>query len=440
MAQLKNSLVCGNLRVTDTIFADTLRIDTIKTRTEPDSSIFTQGEKGQVLTSDGKNTYWSNAGTLSGVVFNNEEVPVVDGMARITVDIPNAPGTLDTNNSTTQRVSSSEPLSNSIKLHRIAKTGMYSDLIGTPVVPTESTIAGWGFTKNKGTLTEVVYNGQSATVTDGVADIGNLMSELSDVAKTGSYTDLKDKPDIPSAAVTNPVMDGIANIGLSPNYAKADHVHPQDTNKQDKLVSGVNIKTINNKSLLGSGNIAIVSSGILNTTSSAALPVSASESLGGTVILHKIAKTGTYSDLIDAPSGMEFTSNKVTSLSSSNTHTQYPSAKCVYTAISAKADNSGVVHTTGNETIDGFKKFVKEVEVTSGIMVRSTGNVRGDGSVGFGWIQDDNGDSIQDSLDDREVLANKVTSISSSSTDTQYPSAKCMYDIIGDIETLINAL
>lgn len=63
-------------------------------------------------------------------------------MARITVDIPNAPGTLDTNNSTTQRVSSSEPLSNSIKLHRIAKTGMYSDLIGTPVVPTESTIAG----------------------------------------------------------------------------------------------------------------------------------------------------------------------------------------------------------------------------------------------------------------------------------------------------------
>lgn len=39
-----------------------------------------------------------------------------------------------------------------------------------------------------------------------------------------------------------------------------------------------------------------------------------------------------------------------------------------------------------------------------------------------------------------ELLANKVTSISSSSTDTQYPSAKCVYDIVGDIETLINAL
>ena len=39
-----------------------------------------------------------------------------------------------------------------------------------------------------------------------------------------------------------------------------------------------------------------------------------------------------------------------------------------------------------------------------------------------------------------EQTSNKVTSISSSSTDTQYPSAKCVYDIVGDIETLINAL
>lgn len=33
-----------------------------------------------------------------------------------------------------------------------------------------------------------------------------------------------------------------------------------------------------------------------------------------------------------------------------------------------------------------------------------------------------------------------VTSISSSSTDLQYPSAKCMWDLIGDVESLINAL
>lgn len=39
-----------------------------------------------------------------------------------------------------------------------------------------------------------------------------------------------------------------------------------------------------------------------------------------------------------------------------------------------------------------------------------------------------------------EASSNKVTSLSSSSTDTEYPSAKCVYDLLGDVETLINAL
>ena len=38
------------------------------------------------------------------------------------------------------------------------------------------------------------------------------------------------------------------------------------------------------------------------------------------------------------------------------------------------------------------------------------------------------------------ALSNLVTSISSSSTDTQYPSAKCVYDIIGDVESLLAAI
>lgn len=37
-------------------------------------------------------------------------------------------------------------------------------------------------------------------------------------------------------------------------------------------------------------------------------------------------------------------------------------------------------------------------------------------------------------------LTSVVTSISSSSTDSQVPTAKCMYDIVGDIETLLGAL
>lgn len=45
--------------------------------------------------------------------------------------------------------------------------------------------------------------------------------------------------------------------------------------------------------------------------------------------------------------------------------------------------------------------------------------------------------NVQTQLNNKEATANKVTSLSSSSTDTQYPSAKCVYDIIGDVATLI---
>ena len=39
-----------------------------------------------------------------------------------------------------------------------------------------------------------------------------------------------------------------------------------------------------------------------------------------------------------------------------------------------------------------------------------------------------------------EAQSNKVTSLSASSTDTQYPSAKCIWDLIGDVETLLTAI
>lgn len=39
-----------------------------------------------------------------------------------------------------------------------------------------------------------------------------------------------------------------------------------------------------------------------------------------------------------------------------------------------------------------------------------------------------------------ETANNKVTSLSSSSTDTQYPSAKCVYDLVGDIESILEEL
>lgn len=71
--------------------------------------------------------------------------------------IPAAPGTLNTTATTAQSTSSSEALSGNITLHKVAKTGTYNDLIGKPTIPsevTESTVSGWGFTKNTGTYSK----------------------------------------------------------------------------------------------------------------------------------------------------------------------------------------------------------------------------------------------------------------------------------------------
>ena len=43
-------------------------------------------------------------------------------------------------------------------------------------------------------------------------------------------------------------------------------------------------------------------------------------------------------------------------------------------------------------------------------------------------------------LNTKENTSNKVTSLSSSSTDTQYPSAKCVYDLIGDINNALDLI
>ena len=47
---------------------------------------------------------------------------------------------------------------------------------------------------------------------------------------------------------------------------------------------------------------------------------------------------------------------------------------------------------------------------------------------------------VSDLVSGLEDTANKVTSLSSSSTDTQYPSAKCVYDIVGDISSALDSI
>ena len=117
--------------------------------------------------------------------------------------------------------------------------------------------------------------------------------------------------------------------------------------KQATLVSGTNIKTINNESILGSGNINLQTK---LTVDPIPVPESINPVMSGGVFTSLDGKQDTLSfDIIptfgstnpvessgiyNALATKEISSNKVTSLSPSSTNEQYPSALCVYTLIS----------------------------------------------------------------------------------------------------------
>ena len=122
------------------------------------------------------------------------------------------------------------------------------------------------------------------------SDLSNYVTrdELSNVAVSGSYDDLTNKPTIPSAVTESTVSDwgftkntgtyskpstGIPKSDLAgavqTSLGKADTAlqsHQDISGKQDKLVSGTNIKTINGASILGSGDITIEGGSIVNSS------------------------------------------------------------------------------------------------------------------------------------------------------------------------------
>jgi hypothetical protein len=78
----------------------------------------------------------------------------------------------------------------------------------------------------------------------------NFVSEddLAEVSFTGSYNSLSDTPVIP---------DSTSDLINDSGFIDTTALNTALSSKQDTLVSGTNIKTINNTSLLGSGNINV---------------------------------------------------------------------------------------------------------------------------------------------------------------------------------------
>ena len=199
-------------------------------------------------------------------------------------------------------------------------------------------------------------------------------------------------------------------------------------------------------------------------------------------------------------SGKENTSNKVTSISSSSTDTQYPSAKLLYDTKTALETAFTITLTFTSQSGGTLDKTDAEIESAINSNKKIVMNILGEIYTGFDIICNDSDIYFYFTDDARtsyavniqcirinrvsgsttnaftyyidflygianngttdgeyikwdyansywtrsgivpENVSNKVTSLSSSSTDTQYPSAKCVYDIIGDVETSLSTI
>ena len=138
------------------------------------------------------------------------------------------------------------------------------------------------------------------------------------------------------------------------------------------------------------------------------------------MILNKPTIPTTVAQLTDAGNYVQGT--KVTSVSSSSTDSQIPTAKAVYDSLSAAGKVDSV-------TLNGIAGTVtnKVANVTLQVTSTGSGNVITDVSLAS------NSNTIQVTkgsvdISSKEDVANKVTELSASSTDTQYPSAKAVYD------------
>ena len=208
---------------------------------------------------------------------------------------------------------------------------------------------------------------------------------------SGSYNDLTDKPTIPTVPTSNTAFTNDAGyITEDAISGKADtsavtavnnvltahtadttiHVTSSDkstwSGKQDALVSGTNIKTINNESILGSGNITI--------------------SGGGNNVVE--LTQAQYDALVDKDpdvfyiitdaepinlSGYVQTSAITSAVTSASTDSQVPSAKAVYDAIGqgGGAVSSAITSGDTNAVAGGavYDKFDEVEQVTARALI-----------------------------------------------------------------------
>ena len=270
-----------------------------------------------------------------------------------------------------------------------------------PTVPTSNT----AFTNDAGYITQDSITGKADTTA--VTEVNNTLT--AHTANTnihittaqsaawdaksdfsGSYNDLTDKP-TSNTAFTNDA--GYITIDAISGKADTSAVTEELSSKQNTLVSGANIKTINNLSLLGSGNIDIQGSG--SGVTSGEVQTMIDESISG-----KADTSAVTEEISSATSGKVDTSTFETYSGS------------VETALSDKQDVSGMTAYTTTAATDALNGVVTAHTANTDIHITTAQSAAWDAKSDFSGSYND--------LSDKPTIPTVPTSNTAFTNDAGY--------------------
>lgn len=251
-------------------------------------------------------------------------------------------------------------------------------------------------------------------------------------------------------------------------YDKGVEAYALAEGKQDMLVSGTNIKTVNNESLLGDGNITV--QGGTDVTVDSELSSSSTNPVRNSVITnalnnksdsshtHSNYNKATYSQTLPSSTNGAYEIGTIT-IDGASTTLYGKDTDTVYThptyqiygstmdigLYKIKTNILGHIIATTQATSTDIADLGVEITDTvythptytpknSGlykITVDSTGHISGTASVGANDLPSHTHSQYLTSHQDitgKEDISNKVTSMTAISTDDEYPSAKCVHD------------
>lgn len=151
------------------------------------------------------------------------------------------------------------------------KSGIFALTSDIPSAVTESTVSGWGFTKNAGTVTSVKINNTTKNPTSGIVDLGTVITSETSLSKGTTSGSGNAVTDISVSGHTITLTKGSTFLTSETSLSKGTtsgsgnavtdisvNGHTITLTKGSTfLTSHQNIKTINNNSLVGTGNISI---------------------------------------------------------------------------------------------------------------------------------------------------------------------------------------